>query len=256
MKILLLALLLFAFGPLSAQTEPTEASPSAETTEASEAAELPPEQNLFDLILQGGWSMIPLGLSSLFMFFLIVYGYLQTGTGKFLPPSTVLSQANAMLREHRVDEVRGVLSTSNTVFGRAVYASLAKARPDREDGNKAKVEEALSENLEAEENAVGQWVNYLNVVAAVAPMIGLLGTVSGMISAFQVLAQGGMGRPELLAGDIGEALITTATGLVIGIPAMVFYFILRNRLGSRMIATIQAASAAADELDPNTAEVG
>ena len=60
-------------------------------------------------------------------------------------------------------------------------------------------------------------------------MIGLLGTVSGMISAFDTMAAGGMGRPELLAGNIGEALITTATGLVIGIPAMIAYFIMRNR---------------------------
>jgi biopolymer transport protein ExbB len=73
-------------------------------------------------------------------------------------------------------------------------------------------------------------------------MIGLLGTVSGMISAFQTIGRGGMGRPELLAGDIGEALITTATGLVIGIPAMIAYFILRNRLNNAMIATAQAGS--------------
>jgi biopolymer transport protein ExbB len=63
-----------------------------------------------------------------------------------------------------------------------------------------------------------------------------------MISAFQTIGRGGMGRPELLAGDIGEALITTATGLVIGIPAMIAYFILRNRLNSAMIATAQAGT--------------
>jgi biopolymer transport protein ExbB len=65
-------------------------------------------------------------------------------------------------------------------------------------------------------------------------MVGLLGTVSGMIGAFQTIATGGMGKPELLAGDIGEALITTATGLTIGIPAMVFYFVLKNRLDTRL----------------------
>ena len=79
-----------------------------------------------------------------------------------------------------------------------------------------------------------RWIQYLNVIATIAPMVGLLGTVSGMIGAFQTIATGGMGKPELLAGDIGEALITTATGLTIGIPAMIFYFILRNRLDSRL----------------------
>jgi biopolymer transport protein ExbB len=87
-----------------------------------------------------------------------------------------------------------------------------------------------------------------NVVATVAPMIGLLGTVSGMIGAFQTISSGGMGRPELLAGDIGEALITTATGLVIGIPAMIAYFIFRNRLSNRMIEILQTATHLVDHL--------
>ena len=77
-------------------------------------------------------------------------------------------------------------------------------------------------------------------------MIGLLGTVNGMISAFQTMSYGGMGRPELLAGDIGEALITTATGLVIGIPAMVFYFVLRNRLSNIMTITVQTITGLVD----------
>ncbi len=81
-----------------------------------------------------------------------------------------------------------------------------------------------------------------------SPMIGLLGTVSGMIGAFATIASGGMGRPELLAGDIGEALITTATGLVIGIPAMIFYFVLRNRLNNIILATTQTATLLIDYL--------
>tara|TARA_Y100000588_G_scaffold14983_1_gene16072 strand:+ start:549 stop:737 length:189 start_codon:yes stop_codon:yes gene_type:complete len=60
------------------------------------------------------------------------------------------------------------------------------------------------------------------VIAGVAPMIGLLGTLSGMIGAFQAIGTKGMGRPEAFAEDIGEALITAASGLVIGIPSMVF----------------------------------
>ncbi|MGF1451957.1 MAG: MotA/TolQ/ExbB proton channel family protein [Opitutales bacterium] len=223
----------------------------AETAPATEAAAAG-QQNLFDLIVQGGWAMWPLGLCSLFMLFLVVFCFLQTGQGKFVPGS-LCENVNGLLREHRVDEARQALEGNNTVFSRSLFAALGKARPDAPDGNKGKVEEALSENLEAEENAIAQWVNYLNVIAAVAPMIGLLGTVSGMISAFQVLASRGFGQPELLAGNIGEALVTTATGLTIGIPAMIFYFILRNRLGSRMILAVQAASTAADELDPASA---
>ena len=59
-------------------------------------------------------------------------------------------------------------------------------------------------------------------------MLGLLGTVSGMIKAFNTMGTTGMGSPELLAANIGEALITTATGLVIAIPAMFFFFSLKG----------------------------
>lgn len=92
----------------------------------------------------------------------------------------------------------------------------------------------LDQRIQAIEGSILRWIQYLNVIATIAPMVGLLGTVSGMIGAFQTIATGGMGKPELLAGDIGEALITTATGLTIGIPAMVFFFVLRNRLDGRL----------------------
>ncbi len=97
-------------------------------------------------------------------------------------------------------------------------------------------------------------LTYLNVIAAVAPMIGLLGTVSGMIGAFQTMATSGMGRPELFAGNIGEALITTATGLVIGIPSMICFFMMRNRVNNGMLATIQAANVLMDTLDEGKEE--
>ena len=118
------------------------------------------------------------------------------------------------------------------MLGRALSAGLQQLEKDSQ-----KAENCLLDRLDVEENSIGQWIHYLNVVeASVAPMIGLLGTVSGMIGAFQTIGRGGMGRPELLAGDIGEALVTTATGLTIGILAMIAYFILRNRLNSLMLS--------------------
>ena len=73
-------------------------------------------------------------------------------------------------------------------------------------------------------------INYFSVLAQAAPMMGLLGTVSGMIKAFGTLQQKGMGNPSELAGHISEALITTATGLVIALPSIFLYFYFRDRL--------------------------
>lgn len=196
--------------------------------------------SLWGLIQQGGWAMYPLGACSLAMFFLIFYSWKETGRGKFFTSAQVDAASRAIAAR---DFIQGqtAINETNTLLGRALAPALAKLSVSHE-----KAENLFIENLEAEENSVSQWVTYLNVVASVAPMIGLLGTVSGMISAFQTIGRGGMGRPELLAGDIGEALITTATGLVIGIPAMIAYFVLKNRLNTAMIATAQAGSEVLD----------
>lgn len=205
---------------------------------AQETAELATENdlNLFGLIQQGGWAMYPLGACSLAMFFLIFYSWKETTPKKFFRSEDV-NTAKAALAQSDPAKAQSVLTENKTLLGRAVAPAIGKLRISHE-----KAENLFIENLEAEENSVSQWVTYLNVVASVAPMIGLLGTVSGMISAFQTIGRGGMGRPELLAGDIGEALITTATGLVIGIPAMIAYFVIKNRLNAAMIATAQAGT--------------
>ncbi|MEX0330845.1 MAG: MotA/TolQ/ExbB proton channel family protein [Puniceicoccaceae bacterium] len=161
---------------------------------------------LYELLQQGGWAMFPLGSLSLALFALILFTWIQTSRGHY------------GLRPSRWTE----LPVGRQLLGRA---------SELESEARGTFIDEQSTIIEA--NTL-RWIQYLNVIATIAPMVGLLGTVSGMIGAFQTIATGGMGKPELLAGDIGEALITTATGLTIGIPAMIFYFVLRNRLDSRL----------------------
>ncbi len=205
------------------------------------------DTSLWGLIKQGGWAMWPLGLCSLAVFALAIHAARETRRARFIPDA-LLPRISDRLGERNVEAVRAMLDGSRTVLARVMAASLERVRPELPDANKARVEESISETIEHEDNALSQWVNYLNVVATIAPMIGLLGTVSGMIGAFQTIGKGGMGRPELLAGDIGEALITTAAGLIIGIPAMVAYYVLRNRLADQIIATVQTATRLVDRL--------
>lgn len=161
---------------------------------------------LFELLKQGGWAMYPLGTLSLALFSLILFAWMQTSRGYF------------GFRPSRLTDVPVTRQITQSVPNNEIEANTDRMR-----------DEAVS----VEGNTL-RWIQYLNVIATIAPMVGLLGTVSGMIGAFQTIATGGMGKPELLAGDIGEALITTATGLTIGIPAMIFYFVLKNRLDSRL----------------------
>ena len=228
----LLALFLFTVLPLHAQ----EAEAAGESS-----------TSLLGLLQQGGWAMYPLGLTALFMFFLIFYCWRETGSGRFTPNALVAALAEP-LRARDIEKARALCTGTNSVLSRCLAAALGKARPQKDDANREKVEGSFMDNVEAEDGAIGQWINYLNVVAAVAPMIGLLGTVSGMISAFQTIGQVGMGDPSALAEDIGEALVTTATGLTIGIPAMVAYFVFRNRLNENILKTVETGGDLIDEM--------
>lgn len=200
-----------------------------------------PGMSLWELIVQGGWCMWPLGACSMAMFVLVVHAMRETRRVRFVTDALVAPLGEALFRRD-LGRVAEMLAADRTVLARVLLAALERARPELPDADKGRVEERLAEGIEHEDATIGQWINYLNVVATIAPMVGLLGTVSGMIGAFQTISSGGMGRPEMLAGDIGEALITTAAGLIIGIPAMLAYFVLRNRLGSQIAATVQIAT--------------
>jgi len=233
---LIAALAASSLGALTAQAQEVVAPASPETS-----------TSLFGLLQQGGWAMYPLGLTALFMFFLIFYCWRETRAERFVPGALMQSLSDA-LSQRDLQTARNFCNGSNAVLSRCLNAALGKARLEKQDANREKIEATYMDNIEAEDGAIGQWINYLNVVAAVAPMIGLLGTVSGMISAFQTIGQVGMGDPSALASDIGEALVTTATGLVIGIPAMIAYFIFRNRLNTHILKTVEAGGDLIDVL--------
>lgn len=204
--------------------------------------------SLWGMIKQGGWAMYPLGLCSLSMFFLILHCWRETREIKFVPKGGV-DPTRQSLASGNLEEGLRLLAQIPTVLGRVLNQSLSRVQLPLSERKREKVEASLVENLEAEENGISQWINYLNVIAAVAPMIGLLGTVSGMIGAFQQISQSGMGQPDKFAGNIGEALITTATGLVIGIPSMVCFFVMRNRLNNGMLAAVQGVNRVMDVLE-------
>ncbi len=103
--------------------------------------------------------------------------------------------------------------------------------------------EKAMEEASIEETQTGlKTISYLSIIAQIAPMLGLLGTVSGMIKAFATLGSGGMGDPAKLASNISEALMTTASGLVIALPAIFLYFFFKNRLSKFVSVTELEAS--------------
>ncbi|MEK9634706.1 MAG: MotA/TolQ/ExbB proton channel family protein, partial [Opitutae bacterium] len=96
------------------------------------------------------------------------------------------------------------------------------------------IEKGLEETSGLELAKPFTWINLLNTIGSIAPMIGLLGTVVGMIGAFTVLQDSGMGgeSSQKMAGNIGSALWTTASGLVVAIPTLIAYFIYKTKFGT------------------------
>jgi len=184
------------------------------------------ETTLFKLILQGGWAMIPLGLMSIGMVYFIVQNGLATREKVLLRPD-MMPEFIQMMKDKKIIEAHSLCKENETLFTYVFAAGLERCSTTREI-NFGKVKEAIEEASTEEITSYMKPIDYLSIIGATAPMLGLLGTVSGMIKAFQTIGSTGMGKPELLAANIGEALMTTATGLVIAIPSMLAYYYFRN----------------------------
>ncbi len=142
----------------------------------------------------------------------------------------------------------GVLCAENpSVMTNTLHAGLLRITD--EGVSMEAVEKAMEEAALEEHTAGLKSINYLSVIGSISPMLGLLGTVLGMIGAFQTIALGGMGDPTAFADDIGQAMVTTAFGLLIGIPAMFFYFYIKARFVSNMSRAGRVLGAISHEID-------
>lgn len=204
-------------------------APAAEAAAEGEAAgPVQGEKSLIDMFKAGGWAMYPLTLLSISGFGLIVYNFMAVKPGPILKID-VASEIDEALKVVDIEKAKSLCAENPAPMTNIVGAGLV--RVDVNDYNPEQVKEAVEE-ASAEELA-GPYIliNYLSVIGSLSPMVGLLGTVSGMVKAFNVIEAEGAGSAQALAGNISEALITTATGMIVGIPAMFFFFFFKNRYG-------------------------
>jgi biopolymer transport protein ExbB len=206
---------------------------------------------LFDQIVESGVWMYPLYLCSIIMVALYVFNSMQLTRAKFCPPIL-----EAALLEHmqacRARSAIEVAAQSPTYLGRMAAHSLPHVdATDPETLGKEKVEDAMAEFSVRENRGYMTLIGYFSLIAQSAPMIGLLGTVAGMIGAFATLRQTGGADPSALAGDISTALLTTAGGLVIALPSLFGYFFFKNRL-NKLVADCHIAEVGMLDASINT----
>jgi len=186
-----------------------------------------PTRSLFDSLVAGGPLMIPIVLAS-FAMMLIVFERMISLRRRRVVPRLFIERfllqvrENALDRDHALERCENDASHIARVFAAAV----------RKWGKPAvEVEQAVLDEGERIANVLRRYLRVLNGVSTVSPLLGLLGTVWGMIQAFNVIATSpAMGRAEMLAGGISVALITTAAGLLVAIPALIFYLYFVGRV--------------------------
>lgn len=185
----------------------------------------PSSQSLLDLLRAGGWVGYFILLLSVAAIALLVNVLLALREDRLIPPP-VRDQAFDLAQRGRFVELHSMSKTSDSVLGRLIDAGFN----DGKLGVDA-IREAMQRQGEQEMTSLHQRVSYLGLVAAIAPVLGLLGTVTGMMSSFNILGQSrGAARPDELAVGISEALVTTCLGLILAVPMMGVHLYLRNRV--------------------------
>ena len=235
-KALLAAMLLGAFSmltSLSAQTTPAApaapaATPSAPTATANADGTVTPVAStegttLPELLHQGGVVMYALGLASVCVVWFTGEGFYNLRAGR-LAPKALIARLREAFSSGNYQEAWNICQSNKCFLSNVLAAGL-----ERVGRGKDAVEFAVEETAIRESTILKTNTTYLSVIGVVSPMIGLTGTVWGMIKAFHTLGQSGITDPSKLAGNIGEVLVATASGLIVAIPAFVFFYILRAR---------------------------
>ncbi|MBI1249482.1 MotA/TolQ/ExbB proton channel family protein [bacterium] len=190
------------------------------------------QKTVLDTIKDGGTVGVLIGLLSMVAIGFIVEHFL-TIRKSVLMPEGVAYELEEMIAQGRVDEALEVCKNPEyqSLLTYVVQAGLERFR-GAEFGF-AEYKAAVEEAGEDQTARLYRKTEVLGLIGSIAPMLGLTGTVLGMIKAFNTIAaSGGTPKPEDLAGAIGQALVTTLLGLVVAIPAMVAYSYFGNRIDS------------------------
>ena len=172
---------------------------------------------MYQYLVKGGILMVPI-LACSIIGLAVFFERLWTLRPSRNIPRPLLRRSEDLVRRGQVDEAMALCRRSRSPMGRVINAALKNAGLGREA-----IKEAVQEVGRREAATLERYVGILGTVANVSPLLGLLGTVSGMIKAFTVISVQGVGNPASLAGGISEALITTAAGLSVAIPTFVAY---------------------------------
>ncbi len=181
--------------------------------------------SIFEILVKGGILMIPIGLCSIIAVAILVERLVSLRKIRINANAFITRVSNLLLRGHVQEAIQICDATPGPI------AAITKAGLKKHNRPRDEVKDAIENQAQSEVYHLEKYLGVLGTIAAVAPLIGFLGTVTGMIKAFiQIQTLGGNVDASVLAGGIWEALITTAAGLSVGIPTLIIYNWLQSKV--------------------------
>ena len=190
---------------------------------------------MFELVQAGGWLMLPIILCSIISTAICVERF-WTLRAKQVAPKTLLAHVWNSIKANEMDGRRLRELRGHSPLGQILAAGISSQRRGRE-----MMKESIEEVGGHVVHELERYLNTLGTVAAISPLLGLLGTVIGMIKVFSAIRLEGAGNAAILAGGISEALITTAAGLTVAIPSLFFHRYFLRKVDELVISMEQEA---------------
>lgn len=184
---------------------------------------------MFEIVKAGGPVMVPIILCSIIAA-AIFLERLWTLQQRRVLPAELTEKVWKWVQQRQITDKHIVALQQNSPLGKILAAGLSNRHRDR-----AIIKESIEDAGRHVVHELERFIAVLGTIASISPLLGLLGTVLGMIRTFNALAASGAGNPMVLAGGIAEALITTAAGLTVAIPALLAYRYTRGRVTSLVV---------------------
>lgn len=190
---------------------------------------------MLEIILAGGWLMVPILLCSTLSVAIIIERFWTLRRSKVTPTGLSATVENWAAKQE-LDQRHLVQLRAESPLGRVYAAALINRKRSRE-----LIKEAVEDTGRHVVHDLERFLNTLGTIAGISPLLGLLGTVIGMIKVFSAIMISGVGDASVLAGGISEALITTAAGLTVAIPSYFFYRHFRGKVAEYVITMEEKA---------------
>jgi len=203
---------------------------------------------LLEIFQSGGWLMVPILLCSIVAAAVCVERMWTLQRSRIVPKN-LLAQIWSALKSADLDSQKLRELRANSPLGQILAAGIANSKRGREI-----MKEAMEEAASQVSHDLQRYLTTLGIIASISPLLGLLGTVVGMIQVFTALMLEGAGNANVLAGGISQALITTAAGLSVAIPALMFHRFFLRRVDELMISMEQEAVKLAEILSGDATE--